>query len=295
MKWSTQQRIEFIETRLFWEGKITRKDLIDFFGISEPQATKDIREYIIIAENNVLYDHSIKQYVTTPNFTPKISAQSSEKYLNMLKLIGEKEDKFFNGIVPSFSVMPMLRRFVDTEMLKRLLKDIRDNNAIKINYQSMGAPDPKERWITPHSLAYDSSRWHVRALCHNSKEYKDFNLGRILSINNSTQHVFDHSIDYEWHNKIDIIIAPNPLFSEKHKALVERDYYMEEGQIKVSLKAAFFFYFKYQQGFDDNKTHPPEKYPIVILNRQEIEIKMDLLKSMSKNKIKDLALINELA
>ena len=286
MRWSTQKRIEFIEARLYWEGKISRKDLTEFFGISDPQATKDIREYIAIATENIQYDSSAKQYVATPNFDPKISTLSSEKYLTLLKLLGEKKgrDKFFNGTAPPFSVMPSLRRFVDTEVLKGLLKNIRDNNAVKINYQSMSFPYPKERWITPHSLAYDCSRWHVRALCHDSKKYKDFNLGRILSIADSVRHVFDHSIDYEWHNEIDITIAPNPLLDDGHKALIERDYCMEGGKITVSLKAAFFYYFKLQHGFKDgHEKNPPKEQQIILLNLAEAETKIDLLKSMTKN------------
>lgn len=291
MRWSAQKRIEFIEARLYWEGKISRKDLTDFFGISIPQATKDIKEYSAIASENIQYDSSAKQYVATQDFNPKISAPSSERYLTRLKLLREKKDsnKFFNGTAPPFSVMPSLKRFVDTELLRSLLLAIRNSEAVKINYQSMSFPQPKERWITPHSLGHDGSRWHVRALCHNAKTYKDFNLGRILSINETTRHVFDHSIDYQWHNEIDIKIAPHPLLEDSPKSLIERDYCMEGGQITVSIKAAFFYYYKLSMGFKDgHEESPPNEQQIILLNLEEAKTKTDLLKSMTESKIKKM-------
>ena len=48
-KWGQAQRLEFIEFRLYWEGKLNRRDLIDFFGISTPQASLDLARYMEFA------------------------------------------------------------------------------------------------------------------------------------------------------------------------------------------------------------------------------------------------------
>ena len=45
--WGVEKRFEFIEFRLFWEGKINRKDLIDQFAISVPQSSIDLNRLII--------------------------------------------------------------------------------------------------------------------------------------------------------------------------------------------------------------------------------------------------------
>ena len=288
MQWSVQKRMEFIEARLYWDGKLSRKDLIDFFGISVPQATKDIKKYSAIAPKNIKYDSSAKQYKATKNFNPKISNPCSESYLSYLKLIEDNKNtnKFFNGIPPSFSMMPSLKRFIDTEILRGMLRSIHNSEAVKICYQSMALPLSKERWITPHALGYAGSRWHLRGLSHSEKRYKDFNLGRILSINGSAKHIYDHSIDYEWHNDIDITIAPHPQLEDGPKSLIERDYCMEGGQLTVSLKAAFFYYFKRSFGFRDGyKNDSPIEQQVILLNLTEVEAKIELLKSMTKNKI----------
>jgi hypothetical protein len=64
---------------------------------------------------------------------------------------------------------------------------------------------------------------------------------------------------------------------------------MEEGQITVSLKAAFFYYFKVNFGFRDGyENTSPKEQQIILLNLTEVETKIDLLKSMTERKIHDL-------
>lgn len=291
MRWNIEKRIEFIETRLYWEGKISRKDLIEFFGISTPQATKDLKEYSMIAPENLHYDRSAKHYVATENFTPNKFPPSSERYLTRLRLSQERNDsnKFFNGQAPSFYEMPKFLRLVNEEILRDTLKAIQENNAIEIDYQSMSSPHPKKRWITPHSLGHDGYRWHVRAFCHNRHSYIDFNLGRISAITESCEHKIDHAIDYEWHNEIAITIAPNPKLEEGPKACIERDYCMENGQATVNIKAALFYYFI--QSFGLKRGHEKragKDQQIILANFKEIEPKIKLLKSMSEDKISEL-------
>ena len=45
MRWGVEKRLEFIEFRLFWEGGINRADIIERFGVSVPQASKDLSLY----------------------------------------------------------------------------------------------------------------------------------------------------------------------------------------------------------------------------------------------------------
>ena len=291
MRWSAERRMEFIESRLYWEGHIGRKDLMDFFQISTPQATKDIKMYGEIAPGNMEYNNSAKCYVATEDFIPKVSKPTSERYLTRLRLLKGKgaNSIFFSGTVPSFSEMPQLRRFVDEEILRGVLRFIRQNEAVSIEYQSMSSPEPIKRWITPHSLGFDGSRWHVRALCHNDKIYKDFNLGRIVSIVESALHHFDHSVDYEWHNEIAVTFAPNKELTAGKRAWIERDYGMKDGQVTLNMKAAFYYYFENKFGFiDGHEDHPGVQRQIVLINRDEIKAKNDLLKSMSAAKVHEM-------
>jgi len=42
LNWGVERRYEFIEFRLFWQGRITRGDLMDAFGVSTQQASLDL-------------------------------------------------------------------------------------------------------------------------------------------------------------------------------------------------------------------------------------------------------------
>ena len=291
MRWSAKKRMEFIESRLFWEGKISRKDITDFFDISIPQATKDIKAYSELAPKNIKYDPSAKQYVASSDFKSKIAQPSSDRYLTRLRILKGSKDRnyFFNGPITPFSEMPQFRRFVDTDVLRKLVRSIHAKKSIKIDYQSMSSTAPKTRWITPHSLGHDGSRWHVRALCHNENIYKDFNLGRIIAITDSLLHDIDHSIDYEWHNELSVVISPHPSLEGGTRSCIERDYCMENGRVSLEIKAAFFYYFKLRFGFTDgHEVKPGNEQQIQLINLEEINAKIELLKSMSKNKIMEL-------
>ena len=45
LRWGVEQRLEFIEFRLFWEGGVNRSDITACFGVSVPQASKDLSQY----------------------------------------------------------------------------------------------------------------------------------------------------------------------------------------------------------------------------------------------------------
>ena len=63
-----EQRLEFIEFRLFWEGVVNRSDLVGRFGVSVPQASNDLTAYRQLAPENVIYDLSGKRYVPATTF-----------------------------------------------------------------------------------------------------------------------------------------------------------------------------------------------------------------------------------
>ena len=68
MPWSVERRLEFIDFRLYWEGRINRIDLKNFFGISIPQASADLRKYQELAPKNIDYDKKNKHYFATEKF-----------------------------------------------------------------------------------------------------------------------------------------------------------------------------------------------------------------------------------
>ena len=52
-------QLEFIDFRLFWEGRIIRSDLTDQFGISAPQASTDLARYQELVATNLTYGSNL--------------------------------------------------------------------------------------------------------------------------------------------------------------------------------------------------------------------------------------------
>jgi len=84
LRWGVEQRLEFIEFRLFWEGGINRSDITGFFGVSVPQASKDLTQYQELAPDNVRYDRSEKRYFATESFRPRFLKPDADRYLAQL-------------------------------------------------------------------------------------------------------------------------------------------------------------------------------------------------------------------
>ncbi len=85
LKWGVERRLEFIEFRLFWEGGVNRSDLIDTFGVSVPQASKDLTHYQERAPQNAVYDKSARRYVAGPEFQPVFLDPDPDAYLMRLR------------------------------------------------------------------------------------------------------------------------------------------------------------------------------------------------------------------
>ena len=89
LRWGVEQRLEFIEFRLFWEGHVNRSDLMDQFGVSVNQASTDLNRYIGFAPDNMVYDTSARTYVRGPAFKPRFLEPDASSYLAQLRSVAD--------------------------------------------------------------------------------------------------------------------------------------------------------------------------------------------------------------
>lgn len=64
MRWFEQQRMDWIAETLRVFGFINREHLMRKFGISMPQASKDLGRFLRLNPGCMLYDLSAKHYVS---------------------------------------------------------------------------------------------------------------------------------------------------------------------------------------------------------------------------------------
>jgi predicted DNA-binding transcriptional regulator YafY len=266
------RRLEFIEFRLLWEGKINRSELVRFFGVSIQQASLDFARYMVLAEDNMEYDRSEKVYRATPRFKPRfvVPELQAQAYLNQVALLTSgvlSPLESFVGTRPPCAVVTLPVRRVHWEILQSVLLAIRDRTEIEVTYQSMRHPVPIRRWIAPHSLAFDGARWHTRAWCHQSQAFRDFVLTRIQAVHDRRPSTIDPSKDSDWETYAVVVLEPRSDLSTAQRDSVITDFGMTHGKLLVSIRRALVQYLVRHLQVEGSGT---AWQPIVWANRDEL-------------------------
>lgn len=273
LRWGVEQKLQFIEFRLFWEGHVNRSDLIDKFGVSPNQASGDLNRYIALAPDNMVYDKSGKTYVRSPTFKPLFLKLDSTQYLSQVRSIAEgvitPEDAWIGNLSP-FDATPAPARGIDPVVLRSIVIAIRRHEAIEVLYQSMSAPEPEWRWIAPHALAFDGFRWHARSFCEKSSEYRDFVISRILETHQTRAAKPQAVSDAAWDEVVELEVGPHPDLSANQKKVIELDYGMQNGSVTIPVRRALLYYALKRLGLDtEPSARKPQDQQIILVGMTE--------------------------
>jgi predicted DNA-binding transcriptional regulator YafY len=274
LRWSVEQRLVFIEERLFWHGEVNRGDLVCHFGVSPSQASKDIARYLGHAPDGLTYDRSAKRYVAGDGFRPVLAVPDAAGFLGALRLVDlgmrPREERPRGTVVP-FDAAPIPERMVDPYVLRAILFAIRDRTGLTVAYQSMSREEPVRRKICPHALAHDGFRWHARAFDMESGEFRDFVLGRIGQPKADRRVSTPPRDDHDWQTFVELVIAPHPGLTPPQRRAIALDYGILRGSIRMRVRRALLFYALKKLGLDlPDNARPPHQQHIVLLNRAEI-------------------------
>lgn len=274
VKWSQERRLQFIDFRLQWEGRINRRDVTGFFKISVPQASADISRYVELAPSNLHYDTSSRTYVALPGFTPIFESTGPRQYLSQLLALERKilaSDQTFLSSRPPVTSVPLPSRTIESKTLALMLHAIAERAMLEIRYQSIARDEEQARYISPHAFGYDGVRWHVRAYCHLRQGFRDFVFGRILSAEQPKGSVIDPSDDREWNTSVELVLMPNPSLSPKQRLGVEIDYGMKDGTVTIVCRQAMLFYTLRTLNFEMNGSPRKGERQLIIANLSEIK------------------------
>ncbi|WP_285433143.1 WYL domain-containing protein [Pseudomonas sp. fls2-241-R2A-110] len=276
VRWDLALRYRLIETIAWWEGRLTTVHLIQSFGISRQQASKDINTYITEhAPRNLTYDKQLKGYVPSKHFKPLFIDDSASAYLHLLYQNNERAPHI-EGLALAYAhtkVLEVPDRTIRAEILRPLLKACRENMRLEVEYVSLANPAPEGRLIAPHTLVYTGMRWHVRAYCEKNNQYRDFVLSRLRG-QPELEGISENGIDGDevWNNEVTVIIEPDSRLTAAQKAIIEADFGMQNGQLLIPTRRALVKYVLQRYQIDPTKMEPrPEAQQIVVKNLTELE------------------------
>lgn len=274
LRWGVERRLEFIEFRLYWEGRMNRGDLMEAFGVSVNQASTDLNRYLRLAPENMVYDKSARTYVRSSVFSPLFLRLDADRYLAELRSVRSgmlARESAWLLTYPEYDEPRAPVRNVSPETLRVVLDAMRGDLALEIRYQSLSRPEPRWRWIAPHAIGFDGFRWHVRAFCEEDGTFKDFLLARIIDVGATRPSESASADDRDWHEFVDLEIGPHPGLSQSQRAVVALDYGMQGGRVVLPVRRAFLYYALKRLGLDrDAASKDPADQHIVLLNRERV-------------------------
>ncbi|RUE46308.1 helix-turn-helix transcriptional regulator [Pseudomonas aeruginosa] len=277
VRWDLALRYKLIETVVWWEGRLTTGHLMQSFGISRQQASKDINTYINEhASKNLTYDKHLKGYVPSKQFRPLFIDDSASAYLHLLNQNHERAPHV-EGLALAYAhteVLSVPDRTVRPEVLRPLLRACREGLRLECEYVSFTTPSGETRLIAPHTLIYTGIRWHVRAYCEKNRDYRDFVLSRFRGIPELMDDQSEHTRedDLGWNTLIPVIIEPDSRLKPEQRSIIEADYGMQDGQLVIEARGALVQYVLQRYQIDPTKLHTKATaQQIVAANLDELQ------------------------
>lgn len=235
-----RQRLAYIEFRVWFFGEVTRKDVLDRFGLATAAGTRDMVLYRDLAPNNVAYEGKVYRY--QPTFTPLFEHQAQRVLAMLTAGFGEGEPPSMGESLPH--AVPARLNQPPLDILAAVTRAIHGGYPLRLTYHSMKT-GAVAREIVPHALVDSGLRWHVRAYDRTKGEFRDLVLTRMENIepieNQSTVNpVQSHELpaaDAQWQKEINLDLLPHP--AHPHPSSIARDFGMgAPGALRVTLRAA---------------------------------------------------------
>jgi hypothetical protein len=256
------ERLAYIDFRLFFLGELKRGDLMERFGIGPAGATRDIAMYKQIAPNNLDLNASTKVYLSTSQFEPVFEHEPQRVLTALSKGFGEGVE-VGDALVRCEVPFPLNRPKLS--VLAAITRAIHRGRAVRITYHSVSS-GTGNREIVPFGLVSNGVRWHVRAYDKKSADFRDFVFTRIES-----PEILENSVirreetpecDVQWSRivQLELVVHPN----HPRPEVVQRDYPMRDGILKVRARATNLGYLLQLWRVDCSSTHclPAHEYPL---------------------------------
>lgn len=279
IKWNTRQRLAYIETKAFYTGIVSRSDVATTFAISDPAATKDLKQYNDLAPGNLIYKQSVFGFVPGEHFQATFADLDPGAVLPLIETnspshwLATRGESIFG--IPA-GLLPHPTRLPDRNIVAQLTRAIYQNKKLSIIYASLhNQKYEQQRIIEPHSIVNSGLRWHARAYNIENFDFRDFVLSRILEAK-MLEEAAESNMEYDedWMETLTLELAPHPGLSPRQQLNLHVDYSEDGKTIELTTRRALIGYALRALSVDTTEDHSlnPNAFQLILLNREEIEI-----------------------
>ncbi len=144
---------------------------------------------------------------------------------------------------------------IPDNLIQNILKSIADKKVVVMAYSAKFSEETTRRKIEPIGISFMSNRWHLIAFCQLRKDYRDFRIDRIESLeiteeNYSTQHPSLQKYLEEIAEKQDLVKVVVQVEKEAAKYIEEpRMFYGFVSETELDGKKEMTFLVPYLEGF----------------------------------------------
>ncbi len=271
LKWDVRQRLKLLESTLLLSGWVRTHALIDTFGISRAQASKDFAVYMALRPMNLAYNKSKKYYEASADFEPLLLRGKTSELLDVLSAMphGDGPVLALATQTPAVALLRPMERELDLQVFRAISMAAYNKVKLRLAYQSMNRVDPTELVLSPHTLVFSGFRWHVRAFSDTHGEFRDFVLARVRGLPvvlNEAGRAADG--DALWHTEVAVQVLPHPELPPAQQVVIAEDYGMADGQITQPVRAALVPYFLRLMQIEPAREHPDPKVQQIVLGNR---------------------------
>lgn len=233
----SDQRLRDIEVLLLWEGQVGNARLREMYGIGLGAASILIKAYREAFTEACTWNSVERVFeASRRGVSVDLSHGTPSDYAELLARTGVPSPQVaFDTHMDLTTVSPQIFATLHRACARGL--------CVEIMYASMKNPEPKLRRLFPRQMIQAGRRWHVRGWDVQSGQYRDFTIGRVISVN-SIDEPFpaDAPADIAWETRLQIQLVPHPSLSHA-QALVIRYEYMDGAAARVvTCRAAMLNY-----------------------------------------------------
>lgn len=234
-----RQRLAYIEFKVWFYGGVARKDVLERFEVATAAGTRDLALYRELAPLNVSYERKTYHYL--PTFEPLFDHEVDRVLAALTSGFGIGEPTL--GGEPVSHAVPARLNQPRLETLATITRAMQGGYALKLTYHSMKTGSGV-REIVPHSLVDSGLRWHARAFDRTKGHFRDLvltRMERVAPVSDTSGKPLPTlaeaaAADSQWNRQVTLHLVPHP--AHPHPKTIERDYGMQHGRLKVTLRAA---------------------------------------------------------